>query len=142
MTEESTEFVVRAQGHENVTAEHASTFEVTSDDFLTPAGDCILGIEADTVPTDLDEAFVAACQRPDATIEIRLAAGGQEDVIRAEGHPGLSFENDRSMVVRTSDYVDDRTIAVNAEKAAGDIDRKLATVLSRGAALTMRVRVE
>ncbi len=30
--------VIHARGHENVTAQHASTFEVTSDDFLTPAG--------------------------------------------------------------------------------------------------------
>ena len=46
------EQVVRAGGHENVTAEHGSTFEVTSDDWMTPAGDCILAVEADAVPAD------------------------------------------------------------------------------------------
>ena len=49
--------VVRARGHENVTAEHVSTLEFTSDDFLTPAGDCILAVEADRVPADFDDAF-------------------------------------------------------------------------------------
>jgi len=42
--------VIRARGHENVQSTHASTFEVTSDDWLTPAGDCILAIEADRTP--------------------------------------------------------------------------------------------
>jgi len=69
------EEVVQAQGHENVTGEHASTLEVTSDDFLTPAGDCILAIEADRVPADFDDEFVAACQDTDATITATIEAG-------------------------------------------------------------------
>jgi len=44
--------VVCARGHEHVSATHASTFEVTTDDWLTPAGDCILAVEADRAPRD------------------------------------------------------------------------------------------
>ena len=50
---------VHASGHENVSATHGSTFEVTSDDWLTPAGDCILAVEADAVPAAFDDDFVA-----------------------------------------------------------------------------------
>ena len=57
MTDSLTE-TITASGHENVSGEHASTLEVTSDDFLTPAGDCILGIEADRVPAEFDPDFV------------------------------------------------------------------------------------
>jgi len=108
----SLEAVVRAEGHENVTAEHASTLEVTSDDFLTPAGDCILGVEADTVPAEFDDEFVAACQRAEATITATIEAGGHSVTVTGSGHPELSFENERSHVLRTSDYVDDRTVMV------------------------------
>src|SRR6056297_3308118 len=106
------EETVRAVGHENVTARHASTFEVTTDDYLTPAGDCILGIEADRAPADFAEEFVAACQHADATIAANFETEEYAETVVGRGHPDLSFENDRSAVGRTSDYVDDRTVLV------------------------------
>jgi len=136
------EETIHASGHENVTAEHASTFELTSDDYLTPAGDCILGIEADRVPADFDDAFVAACQDSEATITATLAVEGYEQTITGRGHPDLTFENERSLVGRTSDYVDDRTIMVEADAAAVDLDRDLVTALADGADLTATLTVE
>jgi len=133
---------VRARGHEHVTARHASTFEVTTDDWLTPAGDCILGVEADLAAADVDRAFVAACRDPGAIITVSFEAGGHEDVVTGRGHPDLAFEDERSMVGRTSDYVDGRTILVGADKAAADLDRDLVAALADGAALTTRLAVE
>ncbi|WP_436932236.1 DUF371 domain-containing protein [Halosimplex halobium] len=134
--------VVRAQGHENVTAEHVSTLEFTSDDFLTPAGDCILAVEADRVPADFDEAFVDACRSHEATITATIEAGGHTHEVTGRGHPDLSFENERSHVVRTSDYVDDRTVLVGADGAAADVDRDLVAALADGATATLRLRVD
>lgn len=139
MTHEET---VRATGHENVTAEHASTLEVTSDDFLTPAGDCIVGIEADRTPADFGDSFVRACQDETATITITLETDGHEAVVEAQGHPDLTFDGDRSFVVRTSDYVDDRTVAIDADAAAADLDRDLVAALADGASLRMTLSVE
>ncbi|EMA33112.1 DUF371 domain-containing protein [Haloarcula japonica] len=136
------EEVVRAQGHENVSGEHASTLEVTSDDFLTPAGDCILAIEADRVPADFDEEFVKACQDANATITATIEADDQNVTVTGTGHPDLSFENDRSHVLRTSDYVDDRTVMVNADAAAGDVDRDLVDALADGSEATLTLSVE
>jgi len=136
------EEVVHAQGHENVTGEHASTLELTSDDFLTPAGDCILAIEADRVPADFDDEFVAACQDADATITATIEAGDHAVTVTGTGHPDLSFENDRSHVLRTSDYVDDRTVMVNADAAAGDVDRDLVDALADGHDATLTLAVE
>jgi len=136
------EEVVRARGHEHVSAQHASTFEVTSDDYLTPAGDCILGIEADRVPADFDPAFVAACQSRDATITATVEAGGHSVTVTGRGHPDLSFDDERSIVGRTSDYVDDRTILTGADAAAGDLDRDLVAALADGADLTLTLHVE
>jgi hypothetical protein len=133
---------IRASGHDNVTAAHASTFEVTTDDFLTPAGDCILGIEADRAPADFDPAFVEACQDADATITATFEAGGHAATVTGRGHPDLSFESDRSAVGRTSDYVDERTIMVDAEFAAEGFDRDLVDALADGADLTVTLTVE
>ncbi|WP_181684757.1 DUF371 domain-containing protein [Halorhabdus salina] len=134
--------VIRARGHEHVTATHQSTLEFTSDDYLTPAGDCILGIDADRVPTDFDVAFVTACQNRDATITATIETDAHRHVITGSGHPDLSFENERSLVVRTSDYVDDRTVMVGAEGAAADVDRDLIDALSAGASVTLTLSVE
>jgi len=133
---------IQARGHENVSAEHASTFEVTSDEFLTPAGDCILAIEADRTPAEFDEAFVSACQDADATITVTLETDEHADRIEARGHPDLSFDSDRSLVGRTSDYVDERTVAVGATKAACDVDRDLVAALADGATVTVTLDVE
>jgi hypothetical protein len=133
---------IHASGHEHVSATHDSTFEVTSDDYLTPAGDCILGIEADRVPADFDESFVAACQDHDATITATLEADGHTQTIVGSGHPEMTFTNERSIVARTSDYVDDRTVMVGADAAAGDLDRDLVEALAAGADLTLTLTVE
>ncbi|WP_416839074.1 DUF371 domain-containing protein [Haloferax sp. DFSO52] len=138
--------VIRARGHEHVRAEHTSTFEVTSDDWLTPAGDCIIGIEADRTPAEFDDEFVAACQSHDATITVTVSVDtGErtfEQTVRGRGHPDLTFDGDRSIVFRTSDYVDDRTGMVGAEHAAAGFDDKLVSALVVGAPLTLTIDVE
>jgi hypothetical protein len=141
--------VLHAEGHEHVSGTHPSTFEVTTDDYLTPAGDCIVGIEADRAPADFAPAFVDACRDPEARIVTELSVpvdGSSDDAhvqrIVASGHPDLSFESDRSAVWRTSDYVDDRTVAVGAGGAAADLDRALVAALADGAELAVRIAVE
>jgi hypothetical protein len=136
------EQVVHAQGHEHVSAEHASTLEVTSDDYLTPAGDCIVGIEADRVPADFDDAFVETCRDPGATITATIEAGDRRAVVEGRGDPALTFESDRSHVCRTSEYVDDRTVMVGADAAAGDLDRDLIATIADGAPITVTFAVE
>jgi len=133
--------VIHARGHEHVQSTHTSTFEVTSDDWLTPAGDCILAIEADRTPADFSEEFVDAAQSHDAEITATLSTDDHTHTITGRGHPDLTYEGDRSAVGRTSDYVDDRTIMVGADGAAESVDRDLVAALADGAALTLELRV-
>ena len=152
------EEILHAEGHEHVQGTHASTFEVTTDDFLTPAGDCILGIESDRAPAAFADAFVAACQDDDARIVTELSIVADDDANRdgradaedgpftqrivARGDPELSFTNDRSAVWRTSEYVDDRTVAVEADHAAADVDDDFVAALAAGAELEVTIVVE
>lgn len=143
---------VRARGHENVLGEHESTFEVTSDDWLTPAGDCILAVDADRTPAEFSAEFIDACKDRNATITARLEVipEGSDDsgteplveTITGRGDPELTFESDRSLVGRTSDYVDDRTVLVGADGAAADIDREIVAALAAGAEATLTLTVE
>ncbi|UWG51370.1 Uncharacterized protein AArcCO_2074 [Halalkaliarchaeum sp. AArc-CO] len=142
---------IRARGHENVIGEHESTFEVTSDDWLTPAGDCILAVDADRTPTEFSPEFVEACKSRDATITAQLEVtrgdsvdgeGPLVETITGRGDPELTFESDRSLVGRTSDYVDDRTVLVEADCAAVGLDRELVAALAEGADATLTLTVE
>ncbi len=134
--------VIRARGHEHVSATHASTFEVTTDDYLTPAGDCILAIDADRSPADFDPEFVEACRDEEATITVEIEVGGHRESVEGRGDPALEFTNERSAVGRTSDYVDDRTVVVGAEFAAEGFDRELVDALAEGAEATVTLTVE
>lgn len=136
------EELVTARGHEHVSGAHESTFEVTTDDFLTPAGDCILGIEADRAPVSFDDAFVEACKDSATTIRATIAVDGRTTTITGRGDPELTFESERSLVCRTSDYVDDRTVLVEADAAAADINRTMVDALASGAPLELTLSVE
>jgi uncharacterized protein len=136
------EEVIRARGHENVRAEHASTFEVTTDDWLTPAGDCILAVEADRAPADFGPEFVEACRDEEAEIVATVEVGGHEQSVRGRGHPDLTFEDGRSAVGRTSEYVDDRTVLVGAAFAASGFDREIVEALADGAEVTFTLLVD
>ncbi len=136
------EEVIHARGHEHVSARHSSTFEVTTDDYLTPAGDCILAIDADRSPADFDPAFVAACQDEAATITITLEADGHTQTITGRGDPDLELTSERSMVGRTSTYIDERTILLEASQAARDVDRELVAALAAGKAVTVTLSVQ
>lgn len=136
------EEVVRAHGHEHVSARHASTLELTSDKYLTPAGDCILGIEADRTPADFDPEFIEACRDTDVTITATLETDDHTETVRGRGHPDLAFESARSFVCRTSEYIDERTVMIDADTAATDLDRNFVAVLADGAELVATFRVE
>jgi hypothetical protein len=62
--------------------------------------------------------------------------------VTGRGHPDLSFESDRGVVARTSEYVDDRTVMIGADAAAVDLDRSLVEALADGADLTLTLAVE
>lgn len=133
---------LQATGHENVLAEHQSTLEITTEDFLTEAGDCIIGVSADCAPASFDTALLEAARDPEATITLTLRAAGHRQTVTGRGDPAFSFENELSMVVRTSEYVDDRTVMVEADTAAVDLDREFVAALAAGADLTALLRVD
>jgi len=120
--------IIHCKGHENVRVTHKSTLEFTKEDYLTPRGDCILCIEADKGINDLSNEFKSAL-RAGKKLLIRIKVGDLVDEVLAEGSPGLILDHDFSMVVRKSDYIDARTLAIRANKAARDIKRELVELL-------------
>ena len=132
---------VLAWGHENVTARHATTFEVTRDAALSPRGDCIIGVRASASAASLPIDVKRALRRDDAVVLVVLRTPCALDVVVARGSSKLTLTDDRSMVFRRSSYVDGRTVAIRANKAARDISRSLIRDLRRGAPLEVLIAV-
>ena len=133
--------VISAEGHHHVQATHRSTLEVTTEPSLTPAGDCIIGVGADLAPSTFNDDFRHHASDEAATIEAHLEVDGMTLTITGRGHPDLTFKSSTSAVIRTSRYVDDRTVMVDASHAALDIDRDIVTRLTDGAPLRLTLSV-
>ncbi len=114
-----------AYGHRNVVAEHKTTLELTSQDFLTRQGTCIIGVRTGLTLKTLDNGIKELVRSADTEIRLRLTADGLTDEVVGHGSPGLTYEDSMSMVARTSDFECGRTIMVGADKAASDIRRDL-----------------
>lgn len=116
---------IYARGHENVTSLNRMTLEVTKETHLTKRGDCIIALAADKGARDLSPEFKKLAKNEKAKITITIKADGETEVVRAFGHPQLSFTHPTDLVVRKSDYKCNRTLAVHADKAAVNLKETL-----------------
>ena len=119
------EEVVFGYGHENILATHKATLEFTKDTHLSKKGDCIIAVAADKALADLNAEFKAGLRKPNAKLTILIEADGISAQVQASGTKQLSLVHSTDAVVRKSDYVCSRTLAVRADKAAIDLPRAL-----------------
>ncbi|RLF21960.1 MAG: DUF371 domain-containing protein [Thermoprotei archaeon] len=117
--------VIIAHGHENISAKHPTTIEITKEDHVTPRGDCIIAVKASKALADLSEEFKSIARSSKAIIKMRIIANGVEEEVVGRGDPQLTFKSDKCMVIRRSSFVCDRTLMIKANKAAKDLDRQL-----------------
>lgn len=117
--------VILARGHAKVNATHRSTFEITMDEHLSEEGDCIIAVSANKAAAGLSESFKEALRKPNAILTIVIEAGAIMEQINAHGSSRLILSHPTDLVVRKSDYVCSRTLAVRSDKAAKDLSREL-----------------
>lgn len=116
---------ITACGHVNIKSTNKTTFEVTKETHLTPRGDCIIAVGATKGAVNLSQKFKTIACRQDARITIKIDADGETEKVTAWGHPALLFTHATDLVVRKSEYVCGRTLAIRADKAACDFPRRL-----------------
>jgi hypothetical protein len=120
-----TEEVVFGYGHKNIRATHRTTLEFTKDKHLSKKGDCIIAVAADKALADLSLQFEENLRKPNAKLTILIEAGGIAEQVHACGSQQLILSHPTEAVIRKSDYVCSRTLAVRADKAANDLSREL-----------------
>lgn len=118
-----------AKGHVNILATHASTFEVTMEPYITHRGDCIIGVESTHAAQHLKFILGDALRHPNSQVQTILSVGDVLECIQGTGSPHLLLSSPTSLVWRTSDYIDERTIAINCDKAARDFNPDMIELL-------------
>lgn len=135
------EFTIYAKGHENVKSTHKSTLEITTEEHLTCTGDCILGICADKSMKNFPEDFKENLRKSEKIV-VEIEVEGLKETILGKGNPNLTFTHETDIVIRTSDFSCSRTLMVNSDKAAKDINREIVEKLKKGADLKFKIILE
>jgi len=115
--------VIHAFGHPNIRASHPTTIMITKERQVTQRGDCIVAVDADKSVADLSADFKKALRKPNAKLTIELEVDGLVGQINAYGSPELTLNHPNDLVIRTSEFISDRTLAVKADKSSGDLSK-------------------
>ncbi len=129
-----------AKGHENVTSLHKSTFEITTDETLTLKGDCIIGVKSNVTLNDFPEELKNQIKNDNTKIELYLETDNFSDKIVGHGSSKLILDHPSDMVCRKSDFICNRTLMINSDKAAKDIDKNLINELQKGSTLKVTIK--
>jgi len=124
-------FTFYARGDPRITALHPTTLEITREDVKSDYGDCIIATSSEIGLRELPEEFKRAARSEGAKMALIIEAGGLVEKVRGTGHPSLTFTNESEMVVRKSRYVCGRTLMINSDRAAIDLDRALVEHLKK-----------
>ncbi len=132
---------IHATGHNNIRAMHRTTLEITKENHLTPKGDCIVAVSADKGLQNLPDTFKNKLRNENSRLEIIIKSNGIEEKITAGGHPELTLSHPTDMVVRKSNFICNRTLAINSDKAARDLDRGLVDKLKTGGNVIIELKL-
>lgn len=117
--------IIIAHGHENLTGTHATTLEITKETHLAKEGNCVIAVGADKAIDDLTPQFKNSLRRITSRLAIFIEADEVTETVNACGNPHLILEHPTDIVVRRSDYISNRTLAIQADKAANGLSREL-----------------
>jgi hypothetical protein len=123
--------VIFGHGHPNIQATHKTTLEFTKDKHLSKKGDCIVTVAAGKALADLSTEFKEKLRKPTARLTILIEAGGVIEQVNAHGSPQLILTHPTDAVIRKSDYIRNRTLAIHADKAAQDLSRDFVEKLKK-----------
>ena len=127
--------LITGKGHANITARHRTTIAFTRDKEITKNGDCFVACCAGY---KVSKAFLKKL-RESKKATITISCGGVSDKVTAKGHPQLTLSDKTDLVIRKSDYVCGRTLAIHADKAAISLKRDLIKQLQLGKPVKVKI---
>ncbi|MRN62208.1 MAG: DUF371 domain-containing protein [Nitrosopumilales archaeon] len=130
-------------GHPNVRSTHKKTIEITKAPTLSLRGDCIIGVNANKACRDLKPTLKRLLQQADLVVKIEIEVSDLSFAIDARSNSRLSLLNHHDIVIRKSDFVCPRTVAITCNKASSDIPSDIVQLLGKPEMQgLLRIRIE
>jgi uncharacterized protein len=124
VTPKKTLEIIRALGHENIQAVHPTTLMLTKDMHLSQTGDCIVGVASDKAIDDLSIEFKNKLKNSNAKLTILMEVDDLKLQITESGSQKLILSHPNDLVIRKSDYICNRTLAIRADLSSNDLPRE------------------
>jgi hypothetical protein len=122
-------FEIQFSGHENIRSNHKKTIEITKETDLTLRGDCIIGVNASSSCFDLPISLKEKLQDPKSKIQFSIKVAEHEFIVEGKGHPDLTLTHHEDIVIRKSDFISSRTLAIKCDKASDLLPREMVKIL-------------
>ncbi len=122
-------FEIEFSGHKNIRSNHKKTIEITKESNLTLHGDCIIGVDATSSCADLPQEIKDKLKIPGTKITFSIRVGKHEFVLYGKGHPDLILSHSKDIVIRKSNFICPRTLAVKCNKASDLLPREMVSLL-------------
>ena len=122
-------FEIQFSGNKNIRSKHQKTIEITKETNLTPQGDCIIGVNATSGCADLPQELKNKLKAPGSKVTFSIRVGEYEFIISGKGHPDLILTHSEDIVIRKSDFICPRTLAVKCDKASDLLPREMVFLL-------------
>ena len=123
------QFQIKFTGHKNIRSLHPKTIEITKESHLTPRGDCIVGVNATSGCKDIPSKMKKKLRDPDSSINFSLKVDDYTFKFSGKGHQNLILNHSDDIVIRKSNFICPRTLAVGCNKASDSIPRKIIRIL-------------
>ena len=116
-------------GHPNIRAIHEKTIELTKAKDITLRGDCIIGVNANKACIDLSNTIKNKLRENNSLIRISLIVDKYIYSFFGYGNSFLIIADKHDIVIRKSEFVCPRTMAIRCNKASSDIPKDLVQLL-------------
>jgi len=115
---------ITAYGHPKITARNMNFFEIIKSYEIRKDADSVIAVKANKACKDLKKEIKDALKEA-RKIEIVIEAGEVNDKVIAYGSPALKLTHPEEIVVRKNDFIDNRTLAILANKSANELKQEL-----------------
>ena len=116
-------------GHKNIRSFHTRTIEITMDSSLTLSGDCLVGTNASVGCNEIPHELKQKLCDSNTKITILIEVESHQFKIIGQGHESLVLTHPHDIVIRKSDFVCPRTLAIKCDNASDSIPREMINLL-------------
>ncbi len=136
---EPVEEVIEAYGSKDISATDDKKISILKSKDVN--SESVIAIRADKACVDISDKFKEALKTARKVLII-IECGGEKDTIIAFGSPALELTDEIEIVIRKNDFIDSKTFAILADKAANELKESLKEKLKTGEKVKITLKIE